>query len=159
MIHTSSKRRRARKPACKDQNGRTSPTSGGLLVEDHSSCRCSWTKNFYSAQQTSISLLLIRSRSNTPSNKRPSRCSGARSFAPMKMAGQKQLKPCPILERAATVHSTDLVNSSRNLRASRRNHLFKDELPILLIDANPRVPAKNSSSPIRGNFEWFASTY
>ena len=38
---------------------------------------------------------------------------------PMMTAGQKQFSPCPTLERAATVDSTEVVNSSRNLRASR----------------------------------------
>ena len=40
-IHTLNRRCRARKPACEEQNNRMSPTSGRLLVEDRSSCRCS----------------------------------------------------------------------------------------------------------------------
>ena len=38
---------------------------------------------------------------------------------------QKQLSPCQALERAATMDSTEVVNSSTNLRASRWNSFFK----------------------------------
>ena len=68
----------------------------------------------------------------------------------MMMAGQEQLNPCPILERAATVDSTELVNSPKNLRPFRWNSFFKYELPILLRAANTRVPDKNSPSPKGG---------
>ena len=87
-IHTLSRRCRARKPACEEQNDRTSTTSGRLLVEDRSSWCCSWTKDWYSARQASISLPLTRPRSKSPSNRRPSRCSGAWSSPPMMIAGQ-----------------------------------------------------------------------
>ena len=52
-IHTLYRCRRARKPACPEQNDRTSPTSGRLLVDDRSSCRCSRTKDWYSARHAS----------------------------------------------------------------------------------------------------------
>ena len=151
-IHTLNRCCRARKPTCKEQNDRNSTTSGRLLVEDRSSCRCSWTKDWNSARQASISLLLTHPRTESPSNKRPSRCSGAGLFPPMTIAGQKQLNPCPIMERAATVDSTDFVNSPRNLRASLWNSRFKYELPILLRAANTRVPDKNSPSAIGETF-------
>ena len=151
-IHTLNRCWRARKPACEEQNDRTSPKSGWFLVEDRSSCRCSWTKNKCSARQASMSPPLIHPRSKSTSNKKPRRCSGAWLSPPIRIAGQKQLKPCPILERAATVDSTDVVNSSTNLRASRWNPFFKYELPILLRAANTRVPARNSSSAKGGNF-------
>ena len=71
---------------------------------------------------------------------------------PMIIAGQK-LNPCPIFERAARVDSTEVVNSSKTLRASRWNSRFKYELPILLRAAITRVPARNSPSAIGGNLE------
>ena len=129
-IHTLNRCWPARKPACEEQNDRTSPTSGRLLLEDRSICRCSWIKDWYSARQASISLPLIHPRSRSPSNRRPSRCSGARSSLPMMIAGQKQLNPSPILERAATAESSEFVNSSKNLRRSRWNSRFKCELAI-----------------------------
>ena len=92
---------------------------GRLLVEDRSSCRCSRTKDWYSARQASISLPFIRPRSKSPSNNRPNKCRGAVLSPPMMIAGQKQLSFCQTLERAATVESTEVVNSSRNLRSSR----------------------------------------
>ena len=49
--------------------------------------------------------------------------------------------------------STEFVNSSRTLQWSRSNSRVKYELPILLSAANTRVPARNSSSAIGGNFE------
>ena len=145
-IHTLNRCWRARKPVCKEQNDRTSPTSGRLLVEDRSSCRCSWTKDRYSARQVSISLPLIHPRTKSPSNKRPSICSGAWLSTTMTIAGQKQLNPCPIMEQAATVDNTEFVKSSRNLRASGWNSRFKYELPILLRAAITRVPDKNSGN-------------
>ena len=60
----------------------------------------------------------------------------------MTIAGQEQLNPCPILERAAAVHSREFGKPSRNLRASRRNSLFKYNLPIFLRAANTRVAEK-----------------
>ena len=124
-IHTLNRCWRARKPVCTEQNDRTSPMSGWLFVEDRSSCRCSWTKDCYSARQASNSLPFTHPRSKSPPNNRPSRCRGAWLCPLMMIAGQKQLNPCPTLERAATVDSTEVVNSSRNLRASRWNSFFK----------------------------------
>ena len=69
------------------------------------------------------------------------------------IAGQKQLNPCPIFDRAATVDSTQVVNSSKDLRASRWNSRFKYYLPILLRAANTRVPARNSPLALGGNLE------
>ena len=69
-IHTLNRCWRARKPTCEEQKDRTSPTSGRLLVEDRSSLRCSWKKDWYSARQASISPFLIHPRSERPSNKR-----------------------------------------------------------------------------------------
>ena len=143
-VHSLNRCWRARKPACEEQNDRISPMSGRLLVEDRSSCRCSWTKDWCSARQASISINFIHPRSKGPSSNRPSRCRGAWLFPPLLIAGQKQLSPCPTLERAATVDSTEVLNSSRNLRASRWTLFFKLELPNLLWAANTRVPDKNS---------------
>ena len=145
-IHTLYRCWRVRKPACEEQNDRKSPTSMRLLVEDRSSCRCSWTNDWYSAQQASISLPLIYPRSKSPSNKGPSRCSGAWSSPPLMIAGQNQLNPLPVWERAATVDSTEFVSSCRNLWASRWNSLLKFKLPILLRAANARVPDKHAPS-------------
>ena len=150
---------RAWKPACEKQKDRTSPMSGWLLVENRSGSRCSWTKDWYSTREASISLPFIHPRSKSPSNNRPSRCRGAWLSPPMIIAGQKQLSPHPTLERAATVDSTEVVNSSRNPRASRWNSFFKSELTILLRAANTRVPDKNSPSAIAGNLEWLANRY
>ena len=123
--HTLNRCWRAWKPACEEKNDRTSPMSMRLLVKDRSSCRCSWTKDWYSARQASISLPSTHPRSKSPSNNKPNKCRGAWSSPPMMIAGQKQLSPCPTLERAGTVDSTEVVNSSRNLRASRWNSFFK----------------------------------
>ena len=73
--------------------------------------------------------------------------------SPEMVAGQKQLNPCPIFERAATVDNTEVVNSSENLRASRWNFRFKYELPMLFRAANTRVPDRNCPSAIGGNLE------
>ena len=129
MVHILNRWWWARKWVCEEKNDRT---SGRLLVEERSSCRSSWTKELYSARQASISLPLIHPRSKMPSKKRPSRCSGAWLSLPMMIAGQKQLNPCPISKRAATVDSTEFVKSSRNPRASRWNCSFKYEFPVLL---------------------------
>ena len=111
--HTLNRCWRARKRACKERNDRTLPTSGQLVVEDRSSCRYSWTGDWYSARQASISLPLIHPHSKSPPNETPSSCNGAWLSLPMTIAGQNQLNPCPVLERSATVDSTEFVNSSR----------------------------------------------
>ena len=66
-IHTLYSCRRARKPACAEQNDRTSPTSGRLLMDNRSSCRCSCTKDWYSARHASTSLPLVQAFSRSPS--------------------------------------------------------------------------------------------
>ena len=109
-------------------------------------------------RQASISLTLTHPWSKRPSSRRLSRCSGAWYSPPMMIAGQKQLNPCPIFERATTVDNTEVVNSSKNLRASRWNSRCKYELPILLRAANTRVPARNSPLAIGANLEWFGNT-
>ena len=50
-------------------------------------------------------------------------------------------------------HSQEIVNSSKNLRASRWKSRFKYELTILLRGANTLVAARNSPSAIGGNLE------
>ena len=57
------------------------------------------------------------------------------------------------LRTAATVDSTEVVNSSKNLRASRWKTRLRYELSILLRAANTRVPARNSPSAIGGILE------
>ena len=56
-IHALYRCWRARKPACAEQNDRTSATSERLLLDYHSSCRCSCTKDWYSALHASTSPL------------------------------------------------------------------------------------------------------
>ena len=159
-IYTLNRCCRARKPACEEQNDRTSPMSGRLLVEDRSSCRCSWTKDWYSDRQPSISLPFTHPRSNRPSSRRPNKWSGAWSSPPMMIAGQKQLKPCPIFERAATVESTEVVNCSKKLRASRWNSRLKYELPILLRAANTRVPIRTPHQELGETWnDWATHTH
>ena len=111
----------ARKTACPKQNDRSSPTSGRLLVDDRSSCRCSCAKDWYSARHASTSLPLVQPFSSSPSKSLLKSCKGATLSPPTTIAGQKQLKPCPMTERAATVDRTQFTKSSRNRRASRRN--------------------------------------
>ena len=83
---------------------------------DKPQSRCLWSTPFPKAHPTKDQV--------------DGRWSGAWSFPPMIIAGKIQLNPCPILERAATVESTEFVISSRCLRVSRWNSLFDDELPI-----------------------------
>ena len=105
-IHTLDRCWQARKPAWEEQNDRTSPTSEKILIEDCSSCRCFWIKDWYSARQASISLPLIHPRSKSPSYKRLSRRNGAWLSPEMMIAGQKHLNPYPIWKRVATVDGT-----------------------------------------------------
>ena len=58
---------------------------------------------------------------SSPSKSLLNSCKGATSSPPTIIAGQKQRKPCPMTERAATVERTQFTKSSRNRRASRRN--------------------------------------
>ena len=108
----------ARKLTCKEQNDKTSPRSGRLLIHDRSSCRCSCAKDWYSARPASISLPLTHPISRSPSRSKPNRWKGAWLSPPVMIAGQKQLIPCPMLDRAATFDSAEFVNSSRNFRVS-----------------------------------------
>ena len=147
-IHTLYRCRKARKPACPEQNDRTSHTSGRLLVDDRSSCRCSRTKDRYSARHASTSLPLIQLFSSSPSTGLLKSCSGATSSPPTTIAGQKQLNPCPMTEREATVESTQFKKSSRNRRASRWNSFWRNWLPTLPSAAITRVPSRKCLSPI-----------
>ena len=65
-LHSLYRCRQTRKPACSEQNDRRSPTSGRLLVDDRSSCRCSCTKDWYSARHASTSLPLVQPFSRSP---------------------------------------------------------------------------------------------
>ena len=64
---------------------------------------------------------LVQPFSSSPSKSLLKSCKGATSSPPTTIAGQKQLKPCPMTKRAATVDRTQFTKSSRNRRASRRN--------------------------------------
>ena len=121
---------RENQPAKSKTTGRH-PRQGESSLNS-TSCRWSRRKDCYSSRQTSISLPLIHPRSKSPSHRRSSWYSGAWSSPPMMIAVQKQLKPWPILERAATVDNTELVNYSRNLRASRWNSFFQIGTPNLI---------------------------
>ena len=74
----------------------------------------------YSARHSSTSLPLVQPFSSNPSKSLLKSCEGATSSPPTTIAGQKQLKPCPLTERAATVDRKQFKKSSRNRRASRR---------------------------------------
>ena len=82
-------------------------------------------KDWYSARQASILLILIHPLSRSPSSSKLSRRSRAFSSPPMTIAGQKQLFPRPILDRAVTVEITEFVTSCRYCRAFRWNPFFK----------------------------------
>ena len=64
-----------------------------LFVEDGSSCRCSWTKDWYSARQASVSMPLFQPLFRSPSSKWPSRWSGSWSPPPMINAGKNNSIP------------------------------------------------------------------
>ena len=83
------------------------------------------TKDWYSAQHASTLLPFVQLFSSSPSKSLLKSCKGATSSPPTTIAGQKQLKPCPMTERAATVDRTQLTKSSRNRPASRRNSFCK----------------------------------
>ena len=68
--------------------------------------------------------------------------------APMTISGQKQLSPCPIGERAATVGRMVLTRSSRKRRQSQRNFWRRKLLLIFSRDGSRRVPSKKCSSAI-----------
>ena len=69
-IHTLYRWCPARKSTCEEQNDRTFPMLGRLLVEDNSSCRCSCTKDWYSALKAfnPLPARLTQTFSRSPSN-------------------------------------------------------------------------------------------
>ena len=124
-IHTFHRCWRARKPACAENNERTSPTSGRLLVDNCSSCRFSCTKDWYSAVHASTSLPLDQPFTKSPSKNLLNSWKGATSSPPTKIARQNQLKPCPMTDFGAKVDNIQFTNSSRKRRASRQNSVCK----------------------------------
>ena len=120
-LHTLYSFWQARKTACAEQKDRTSPTSGRFLVDDRSSCRCSCTKDWYSSRHASTSLPLVQPFSSSPSMSLFKKWKVATLSPTTTIAGQKQLKPCPMTDLEATVDETQFTNSSRKRRASRRN--------------------------------------
>ena len=91
---------------------------GQLLVDDHSSSRCSCTKDWYSALHASTSLPLVHTFSQSPSTSLLKRWKGTKASPPIQIAGQKQLIHCPVGDLEATVESIQFTNSSRKRRAS-----------------------------------------
>ena len=101
-------------------------TTGRHLRQDGSS----WTTAPAAAVHAHKRLVLSPARLNLaplvqPFSSSPSRTllkswKGATSSPPSTNAGQKQLKPCPMTDREATVDRTQLTKSSGNQRASRR---------------------------------------
>ena len=124
-----------------------------------STCRCSRTKEWNSAFAGSISDPLIQPRSSSPSSSGPKRWKEEELSSPLTISGQKQLSPCPIGERAATVEKMVLTKSSRKRRQSLHNSLRKKLLLIFSRDVNRRVPSKKCSSAIAPKHEWFGSMY
>ena len=157
-VHTIYRCWRAQKPTCAEQNVRTSPTLGRLLVDDRSSCRCSRKKDWYSALYASISLPLVQPFSNRPSNSLKS-CKGATSYPPITIAGQKELRTCRIFDLEATVNRTLFTNSLGNRPASLRKPFRRYWLPTLSNTAITRVPERKSFLSIAGNRKWFGTTY
>ena len=78
---------------------------------------------------------------------------GATSSPPTTIAGQNQLKPCPITDLKATVDRTQITNSSTKRQASRQNSLRRYWLPTLSNAATTRVPERKSFSSIAGKLE------
>ena len=113
-IHTLYRCRRARKPACAEQKNRKSPTSGRLLVDDRSSCRCSCAKDWYSARQASTSLPLVQPFSSSPSKSLLKSWKGATSSPPTTIAEQKQLNPCKwrIAKQRLTGHNSQFFQGN-----------------------------------------------
>ena len=90
-------------------------------MDDRSSCRCSCTRDWYSARHASTSLPLVQHFSRSPSRSLLRSWKRAMSSPPTTNAGQKQLKPCPKTDLEATVDRTQFTNSSKKRRTSRRN--------------------------------------
>ena len=124
-----------------------------------STCRCSRTKGWKSAFAGSISDPLIQPRSSSLSGSCPKMWKAEKLSPPMTISGQKQLSPCPIGERAATVERMVLTKSSRKRPQSLRNSLRRKLLLIFSRDDNRRVPSKKCSSAIAPKHEWFGSMY
>ena len=103
--HILNKCRRARKPDCREQNARTIPTSGRLIVDYHSSWRCSCMKDFYSARPASTSMRFSHLFSSIPFNSNQNNWTGTWSSLPMRKAGQKMVITCPMFHRTAKVNS------------------------------------------------------
>ena len=116
-------------------------------------------KDWYSARHASTSLPLVQPFSSNPSKSLLKSFNGATSSPPTTIAGQKQLNPCPMTERAATVERTQFKKSSRNRRASRRNSLCRYWLPTLPNAAITRVPSRNFLSSIGAKREQLGTTY
>ena len=94
------------------------PTSWRLLVDDRSSCRCSCTKDLYSALHASTSLPLLQPFSKSPSNSLLNSWKGATSSPKTTIAGQKQLNLVVLLisKQLSTEHNSQI------LRGSDRHH-------------------------------------
>ena len=133
--------------------------SGRLLVDDNSSCRCSCTNDWYSAVHVSSSLPLVHPFSKIPSKSLLNICKKATSCPPIKIALQKQLKPCHMSNLGATVENRQFTNSSGKRRASRRKSVGKFCLPVLSGAVKRRVPGRKFSSSIAGNRDCFGFTY
>ena len=88
-----------------------------------------------------------------PINKLIEKLQRSNVVPPTTIAGQKQLNPCPMTKREATVESTQLKKSSRNRRASRRNSFCRNWLPTLPNAAITRVPSRKCSSSIEAKRE------
>ena len=73
----------------------------------------------------------------------------------MTISGQKQLSPCPIGERAATVEKMVLEEAT-----TVPTKIYVEEATFFFSrDDNRRVPSKNCSSAIAPKHEWFGSMY
>ena len=133
--------------------------SGRLFVEDRFSCRCSCTKDWYSALKASTSLPSADPFSKSAPNSLVKNCKRATPSSPITIAGQEQLIPCPTSDREETVDSKQFTNSSRRGRASRLYSVFKYWLPTLFRPVITRFPARKSPSSIVGNWDWIGVTW
>ena len=151
IFYTDAEENRNQPVKNEEQNDRTSSVSVRLVVYDHSSCRCSCTKDWYSALHASTSLPLVQPVSQSPSKSFLNSWKGATSCPPTIIAGQKQLIPCPMTDLEATVDRIQFTNSPRKQRASRRNSVRRYWLPTLSNAATTRVPERKSLSSIARN--------
>ena len=139
IILTLCRFRRERKPGWL-QKANTLLIGARDLLPLVSTCRCSRTKEWNSAFAGSISDPLIKPRSSSLSSSCPKVWKAEYSSPPMTISGQKQLSPCQIRERAATVERMVLTKSSRKGRQSLRNYSRRKLLLIFSRDDNRRVP-------------------